>query len=147
MLDGQQINVNTSLIPSSLFERGCLFQNLQDPVAIDYDFFLRAGILFNTNYFLVSKSLVKYRIHSNQLSHKNISQTLSYLEKVRSNILSNLDDSKRIQYQDALKKFSKEKPLSRKTMEVGLRLASNIFPDKITDRLLTFYLNSIRRSR
>jgi len=26
LLDGQQININTTLIPSSLFERGCLFQ-------------------------------------------------------------------------------------------------------------------------
>ena len=30
LLDGQQINVNTTLIPTSLFTRGCLFQNLKD---------------------------------------------------------------------------------------------------------------------
>ena len=38
LLDGQQINVNTTLIPTHLFER-CKIRKLDDPVAIDYDFF------------------------------------------------------------------------------------------------------------
>jgi len=44
LLDGQQINVNTTLVPSILFKRGCQFRQLDDPVAIDYDFFLNAGM-------------------------------------------------------------------------------------------------------
>ena len=59
LLDGQQINVNTTLIPFSLFEQGCFMQDLKDPVAVDYDFFLRAGILYNMNFYLVKKNLLK----------------------------------------------------------------------------------------
>ena len=40
LLDGQQINVNTTLIPAFLFKKGCYFEFLEDPIAIDYDFFL-----------------------------------------------------------------------------------------------------------
>ncbi|MCH9030151.1 MAG: hypothetical protein IH819_11200, partial [Bacteroidetes bacterium] len=68
LLDSQQINVNTTLIPSYLFEKGCLIQELEDPVAIDYDLFLRAGILYNFNFHLIPKPLIKYRIHTKQLS-------------------------------------------------------------------------------
>jgi glycosyltransferase involved in cell wall biosynthesis len=93
LLDGQQINVNTTLIPASLFKKGCLIQNLEDPIAIDYDFFLRAGILYETKFNLISKVLIQYRIHSLQSSHKNIVKTLSYLPKVRNNILSKIKDA------------------------------------------------------
>ena len=49
LLDRQLINVNTTLIPSSLFEK-CSIRELDDPVAIDYDFFLNAALLFNIKF-------------------------------------------------------------------------------------------------
>ena len=39
---------------------------------------------------LILESLLKYRIHSNQVSHKNIVKTLSYILKVKEDILSKL---------------------------------------------------------
>ena len=42
LLDGQQINVNTTLIPTNLLEK-CTIRKLDDPVAIDYDFFLQCN--------------------------------------------------------------------------------------------------------
>ena len=147
LLDGQQINVNTTLIPTLLFFKGCIFQNLQNTVAIDYDFFLRAGILHNTKFHLVEQTLVKYRIHSNQLSHKKISETLSFLPQVRNDILSCLNRSERDSYLEALKKFQKNKSITKKTMESGLKFALDFLPEEITDKLLVFYLNKIRRSR
>ena len=147
LLDGQQINVNTALIPTSLFDRGCLFRDLEDQAAIDYDFFLRAGILYYTDFHLVSDSLLKYRIHSNQFSHKNISKTLTNLSYIRNEILSKLNNSKREQYLDSLEKYKRQKPLPKKTMELGLEFARKTLPDWITDRLLIFYLNKIRRYR
>ena len=75
LLDAQQINVNTTLVPSSLLKK-CNIRKLDEPVAIDYDFFLRSALLHNTNFHLIQKSLVKYRIHSEQLSHKKFSKTL-----------------------------------------------------------------------
>ncbi len=147
LLDGQQINVNTTLIPSFLFEKGCLIQELKDPVAIDYDFFLRAGIFYDIKFHLVPKSLLNYRIHPNQLSHSNIKNSLDYIPKVGNQVLSKLENSKKEGYQIALKKFQKEKPFTKKTMELGLKIALNALPESMTDRLLLFYLNKIRRGR
>lgn len=147
MLDGQQINVNTSLIPYPLFEKGCMIRGLQDPVAIDYDFFLSAGILFDTSFYLIPRTLVGYRIHSKQLSHKKITKTLSYLDTVRDNILSNLDDSKKEKYLNELNEYKKNQPFSKKALKLGLKLTIDALPEEVTDRLLIFYLNKIRRSR
>lgn len=147
LLDGQQINVNTTLIPTSLFDRGCLFQDLDDQTAIDYDFFLRAGVLFGTNFHLISDSLLKYRIHSTQLSHKNIPKTLSYLSYIRNKILSKLDNSERDKYLNSLEEYKKKKPLSKKTMELSIKFATWGLPNWMTNRLLVFYLNKIREHR
>ena len=146
LLDGQQINVNTTLIPYSLFQKGCRFQNLGDPVAIDYDFFLRAGLLFHTKFHLIEKSLLKYRVHSKQLSHKNISKTLDFISDLRKNLLSQLDESKRNKYYDSLAKYQKEKPIYSKTKELGLKIVTS-FPSWASDKMIVFYLNQIRRSR
>jgi len=147
LLDGQQINVNTTLIPVSLLNEGCNIQNLDNPVAIDYDFFLRAGIIHNTSFYLISKPLVKYRISGGQLSHKNISSTLRYLSEVRKKILSNLDTSKKEQYLTVLKEYQNKMPLLKKTMKFGLDVTSKTLPTYVTDRLITFYLNKIRSTR
>jgi len=147
LLDEQHINVNTTLIPASLIQKGCQFQELDDPVLIDYDFFLRAGILYRTLFHLVPKSLLKYRIHSSQLSHKKISKTLSNRDEIRYTILSKLDESQRDHYLTALQEYKKKKPLTKKTMEVSLKLASRTFPEWVIDRGLLFYLNKIRRTR
>ena len=147
LLDGQQINVNTTLIPASLFKKGCLIQNLEDPIAIDYDFFLRAGMLYDTKFYLVSKHLVQYRIHSLQSSHKNIVKTLSYLSKIQNNVLSELKEAEQGQYLQHLSAYKKNKSFSKKTLEFGLKLTKNILPDEITDKLLVFYVNHIRSNR
>ncbi len=146
LLDGQQINVNTTLVPSILFKRGCQFRQLDDPVAIDYDFFLNAGIIHNTGFHLIEKILLQYRIHSKQLSHRNIAKTLSYLSEMRSEVLSKLTKADKDNYLKALEKYNKTKPLSKKTMELGLKFAINL-PEWASDRLAVFYLNKIRRSR
>lgn len=147
LLDGQQINVNTSLIPTQFFDKGCIFRKLKDPVAIDYDFFLRVGLLFDANFYLVPKSLVKYRINKNQLSHMNITKTLSYLNELRDEILSKILDEERKSYLHGLAQYNKNKPLSKKTFETGLKFSTITLGDKITDKLLVFYLNKLRRTR
>lgn len=147
LLDGQQINVNTTLIPSSIFKIGCTFQTLDDPTVIDYDFFLRAGILFNVNFHLIPKSLVKYRIHPKQLSHKNIINSLAILKKVQNDILLKLDENENRKYQEGFQEYSKNKPLTKKTLKIGLNFLQNYLPENISNRMLVFYLNNIRRNR
>jgi glycosyltransferase involved in cell wall biosynthesis len=145
LLDGQQINVNTTLIPSYLFEK-CMIRDLDDPVAIDYDFFLCSALLHGIKFHLISKSLIKYRIHSNQLSHKNISKTLHYISKIKNEILIQLDDSIRTKYIHELEQYQKTKSTKQKTMEFGIKLISFV-PSWASDRIIIFYLNKIRRRR
>ena len=145
LLDGQQINVNTTLVPSLLFKKHNM-RELDDPVAIDYDFFLRSALLHNVKFHLVSQSLVKYRIHSNQLSHKNISKTLDYISKIKNEILFSLDDALRIKYTNELEEYKKTKPTKTKTLEFGMKLLSSA-PTWASDRILTIYLNKIRHNR
>jgi len=145
LLDGQQINVNTTLISASLFNR-CKIRSLQDPVAVDYDFFLNAALNFSTKFFLVKKPLIQYRIHTNQLSHKNIAGTLSFINNIKKEYLKKLDDKTREKYIQALNKYDKSKPISKKTMEIGLSILSKL-PQEISDTILVYYLNQIRANR
>ena len=147
LLDDQQINVNTALVPSSLLKRGCNIEDLEEPVTIDYDFFLKAGILFNSIFHLIEKPLIGYRISSEQLSHDNINKSLTFRNNVKNKVLSKLDPKQRVLYDNALKKYSKSKPISKKTMNMGLKIITSTLPEGVTDRLLLFYLNKIRSSR
>jgi len=145
LLDRQLINVNTTLIPSSLFKK-CNIRYLDDPVAIDYDFFLNAALLFNIKFHLIQKSLVKYRIHTKQLSHKNISKTLKYISQIKDEILQHLDDSSQTKYISELKRYQKTKSVKIKTMELSMNLLS-IIPSFVSDRIIIFYLNKVRHAR
>ena len=145
LLDGQQINVNTSLIPSILFEK-CMIRNLDDPVAVDYDFFIRAALLHNVKFHLIEKPLIKYRIHSEQLSHKNISKTLDYVSKIKFEIFEHLDKSIQDKFINELKIYQNSKSTKRKTMEFGMKLLKSV-PSWVSDRILLFYLNKIRQDR
>ena len=145
LLDGQQINVNTSLIPLSLFEK-CSMRKLDDPVAVDYDFFLHAALLYNTNFYLIQKPLIKYRIHTQQLSHKNIFKTLKYMSKIKSEILQNFDETSRNKLISELERYQNSKSTKRKIMEFSIQFLSFV-PSYISDRILLFYLNKIRQSR
>jgi glycosyltransferase involved in cell wall biosynthesis len=145
LLDGQLINVNTTLIPSSLFDK-CDIRKLDDPVAIDYDFFLYSALLHDTKFHLIFKPLIKYRIHSNQLSHKNISKSLDYILKIKNEIIIQLDKSLQIRYIHELEKYQKTKPTKQKTMEFGMKILSFV-PSWVSDRILIFYLNKIRQNR
>ena len=145
LLDGQQINVNTTLIPSSLFDKISI-RKLDDPVAIDYMFFLYSALLYNVKFRLIQKPLVKYRIHSKQLSHKNISNTLNYVSKIKNEILNQLENSSREKYVEELLQYQKTKPVKQKIMEFGMKLLSAT-PSWVYNGVLTFYLNKIRQGR
>jgi glycosyltransferase involved in cell wall biosynthesis len=145
LLDRQLINVNTTLIPSSLFDK-CEIRKLDDPVAIDYDFFLRSALFFEIKFNLISEQLIKYRIHSNQLSHKNIIKTLNSVYDIKNEILQQLDSKVRDRYAYELKQYQKTKPLKTKMLEFCMNSFISNF-SWVSDRILTFYINKIRRTR
>ena len=145
LLDGQQINVNTSLIPSSLFQK-CGIRELHDPVAVDYDFFLRAALLYNIKFHLIQKSLIQYRIHIEQLSHKNILKTLKFISKIKDEIIQNLDEPSQNKFIKQLEIYQNSKSIKQKIIKFGMKFLSSI-PSLVSDRILIFYLNKIRQSR
>ena len=145
LLDGQQINVNTTLIPINLLEK-CKIRKLDDPVAIDYDLFLQCAIQHEAKFHLIMNPLIKYRIHTGQLSHKNITKTMEYVEKIRDEFILQLDDSLQKKYLNELQLYQKTKTTKRKTMELGMKLISST-PSYVSDRILTFYLNKLRQNR
>jgi len=145
LLDRQLINVNTTLIPSSLFDK-CEIRTLDDPVAIDYDFFLRSALFFEIKFNLISEQLIKYRIHSKQLSHKNIIKTLNSVYDIKNEILQQLDSKVRDRYTRELKQYRKTKPLKRKMLEFCMKSFPSNF-SWASNRILTFYVNKIRRTR
>ena len=145
LLDGQQINVNTTLIPA-IFLKKYGIRELDEPVAIDYDFFLRSALLHDVKFHLISQPLVNYRIHSAQLSHKNISKTLNYISEIKDEILMKLDEPLRIKYNHGLEQYKKTKPTKTKTLEFGMKLLSSA-PTWASDKVLMLYLNKIRHNR
>jgi glycosyltransferase involved in cell wall biosynthesis len=145
LLDGQQINVNTTLIPNILLKTLKMNSSI-DPILIDYDFFLRAGILHSTKYYLIKTPLIKFRVHTGQLSHKKIIQSLENLDKIRDQILSETNEKLKIQYLERWKTYKKGKSISKKSLELGLKLITPL-PEFVTDKILVFYLNKLRRSR
>ena len=147
LLDGQQINVNTTLIPHSLFSKNLSMNPLIDIILVDYDFFLRAGLLHQTRFFLIEKPLIKYRIHDSQQSHQKILASLKNLEITKNEILSSLTNKTNDQYLDALRNYKKTKSINKKFLETGLKIISKTLPSSITDKMLVFYLNKIRRAR
>ena len=145
LLDGQQINVNTTLIPA-IFLKKYGIRELDEPVAIDYDFFLRSALLHGARFHLIPQPLVKYRIHTGQLSHKNISKTLDYIQEIKKEILIQLSDKYQKKYANELQLYQKTKPTKTKTLEFGMKLLSSA-PTWASDRVLMLYLNKIRHNR
>ena len=145
LLYGQQINVNTALIPSILFQKPGV-RNLDESVAIDYDFFLNSAIFHDVKFHLIPQPLVKYRIHSAQLSHKNISKTLDFISDLKDELLMKLDDSLRRKYNHAIEEYKKTQSRKNKTLEFGMKILSST-PSWASDRILTLYLNKIRHNR
>ena len=145
LLHGQQINVNTTLIPSILFQKPGV-RNLDEPVAIDYDFFLNCAIFHDVKFHLIPQALVKYRIHADQLSHKNISKTLGFISDLKDELLMKLDESLRNKYNFGIEEYKKIQPKKNKTLEFGMKLLSSA-PSWASDRILTLYLNKIRHNR
>lgn len=147
LLDGQRVNINTALFPHFLFRAGCMFRQLDYTAAIDYDFLLRAGMIFGARFYLVEESLLRYRVHAKQESHRDIIGSLRYMEGTKSEILDMLDDGLKARYRTALERLSSEKAPATKAMEAGLGVIQRLGSSGVSDRVLRFYLDRIRSSR
>lgn len=145
LLDAQQINVNTALIPSHLL-KNISFRNTIDPVMLDYYFFLYSTFFSKTKFYLISKPLIKYRIHSKQLSHQNILKSINSSKEIKNTIIMDLSSEVQNHIFDSLRYYQKNKSIKNKILENCLKLLQ-FFPNKFSNKIVLFYLNKIRSER
>ena len=68
------------------------------------------------------------------------------IQQIKNEVLNQLNESLDHRYMSELTNYQKTKPMTKKTMEFGMKLLSST-PSWASDRILTLYLNKIRRGR
>ena len=107
----------------------------------DYEFWLRCCLLFNVQLFFVSDTLAQYRIHTSQLTQKNLTQNISHANIIRNMILEKLEANIKLKYIDALNKFQKQKPLKTKIRRKLRDIMFKTMSKTTSEKILRMYLN------
>jgi len=143
LLDHFYGNGTTSLIHKSMFERYGLFDE-KIGFQEDYEFWLRCSLLHGCRLHLIPQNLAQYRIHDGQLTHTKINESLSHADYVRNFVLDKLPKNKKTEYETALKKYSKQKPL-RVKIRRGIRdMMFSVLPKKTSDQIIKMYIERKR---
>jgi len=143
LLDHYYGNGTTSLIHKSMFERYGLFDE-KIGFQEDYEFWLRCSLLHGCRLHLIPQNLAQYRIHDGQLTHTKINESLSHADYVRNFVLDKLPKNKKTEYETALKKYSKQKPL-RVKIRRGIRdMMFSVLPKKTSDQIIKMYIERKR---
>jgi len=139
LLDHYIGNAVTSLIhKSSLDKYGYFDENIG--FQEDYELWLRFCLQHNFRLHLVPKSLIKYRIHEDQLTQKKITVSLENAQKVRNRVLERLESGLHDKYELALQQLKKEKPISVKGRRMARDVMFKMLPKSASEKLLKFYL-------
>jgi glycosyltransferase involved in cell wall biosynthesis len=110
LLDHMIGHHGSSLIHRSTFEEYGLFDE-SIPNEVDSELWLRYCILHNCRLKLVPKTIVKYRIHSTQLTITTRKKHLALANQIRNSILEKLDSKDQLMYEKLLLKYKKNRPL------------------------------------
>ena len=138
LLDHYFGNAGTSLLHKSIFENFGMFDEtigFQE----DYEFWLRLCLQNGFEFYLISKSLMKYRIHENQLTHKNIKKAMENAKIVRNIVLDKLDSDLKMKYVEALKQYQKSQPINKRILSSSSKIMFKILPNSILNKLINFY--------
>ena len=143
LLDHFYGNGTTSLIHKSMFEMYGLFDE-KIGFQEDYEFWLRCCLLYGCRLHLIPQNLAKYRVHNEQLTHTKVDETLSHANYVRSFVLNKLAKNKKSEYETALKKYYKQKPLGIKIRRRIRDVMFSVLPKKVYDRIIQMYMKRKR---
>ncbi len=138
LLDRKISNGDTVLFHTSAFSEYGLF-NEKLFRHEDYEVLLRFCILHDCRMKLISKTLAKYRIHSNQKTKRSIQKSLERTDKIRKEILNKLSSSTREKYQQTLKQYKKNKSLTAKVTYFVRYHIFKVLPLSISKRLIEAY--------
>lgn len=146
LLDHHFGNGNTVLFHTSTFsEYGLFNEKLFNHE--DYELSLRFCILCDCRMKLISKTLAKYRIHSNQKTKFSTHKAIERTEKMRKEILNKLSPNKREKYQQALKQYKKNKSLTEKGKHFFRYILFKVLPTSASIRFVDAYRNTRNKIR
>jgi len=140
LLDGFDVNPNTSLIHKEVFDKYGLF-NEDFEIVGDYEICLRLCLLHDFRLHLITKKLLKYRKHKGSVSNNYLS--LNQINKVQKFILGQLDEEKLLKYEIALKKYQNF-TLETKLLRFAYRSILQYLPIPLFNKLHDGY-KSFRR--
>lgn len=140
LLDNFYGNGTTSIMHKSIFDKCDLFDEKLG-YKDDYEFWLRCCLLFGYELHLVDENLAKYRIHESQLTKQRYDDALEKIDNIKSKIIKQLSPEMQKKYNHSLKNYQKQKPLKTKLKHNTRNVIFTIFPKKISNRILEFYLN------
>lgn len=140
LLDHFYGNGTTSIMHKSIFDKCDLFDEKLG-YKDDYEFWLRCCLLFGYELYLVDENLAKYRIHESQLTKQRYDDALEKIDDIKSKIIKQLSPEMQKKYNNSLKNYQKQKPLKTKLKHNTRNVIFTIFPKKISNRILEFYLS------
>ncbi|SHO42680.1 Glycosyl transferase [Nitrosotalea sinensis] len=144
LLDHFFANAGTILIHKSIFDRFGLYDEtigFQE----DYELWLRLCLQHDCKLYLVSKILMGYRVHQNQLTVRNQNKNLANAKKIRQLVLQRLEPQLQEKYQKSLKKYQKTKPLSVKSRHVVRDIIFKVLPRSVSSKILNSYMRRKER--
>ena len=140
LLDHYIGNGSTSLIHRSILDRYGVFDE-SIGFKEDYEFWLRCCIINDCNLFLIPQKLVKYRIHSTQLTKKKVRENLEHVNMIKNLTLGKLSEDKRKQYLYELRNYQKTKPLKIRIRRQMRDLMLRVFPRDLSGTMIETYMN------
>jgi len=104
----------------------------------DYELWLRYCILHSCRLYLIPKKMVKYRIHSNQVTSRSMKKMEEETNQIIKSTLEKLNSKDRLLYEKSLLRYKKNKPLMRKLwFFIRNKIILNL-PSPISNRIYLF---------
>lgn len=126
LLDHFSVNQDTMLIHRSAFDEYGFFDESLC-YGEDYELCLRFTLLHDCRLHLVPKLLAKYRFHKAQITYRKLKNTIEIENKIRNDVLSQLDPTQRNKYKMALMQYQRNKPLLVQGRQAVIKILEKIF--------------------
>jgi len=127
LLDRNIVNNMTTILHKETFTNYGYYDD-SIKAAIDYEMWLRLCLQYGFKLHLINKTLVKYRVHNENVTARAIKETPNYVDDLRKLVLNRLDPTERKRYEKGLKRYRKIKKLKMKSHIPVNILKKKIFP-------------------
>jgi len=136
----------TSLIHRSTFEEYGMYDESIE-ISEDYELWLRYCLLHRCRLHLVPKTIVKYRIHSAQITSISPKKMLEISKQIINSTLEKLNPKDRRLYEKSLLRYKKNRPLMLKLWHFTKNNIILNLPSPISIRIMFFVRSNNERFR